>query len=270
MSDMRMLSDNIDHGKPFDWGRASKDYSRYRDIYPGEFYQTIVGLGICVEGQTVLDLGTGTGVLPRNLSRHGARFIGLDASAEQIAEAERLSAEQGISARYVVAKAEEMDFPDNAFDVVTACQCFFYFDKAVLMPKIARTLKPRGSLAILFMAWIPAENDIAGKSEKLVLEYNPSWTGVGWKRQPVTEPAWASEYGFRAAHKLAFDVMIPFTRESWNGRIRACRGVGASLSEEAIAAFDKEHARMLEQEAPDAFSIVHNVTMLVMENMKTS
>ena len=27
---------NIDGGKPFDWGRTSLDYARYRDIYPQE------------------------------------------------------------------------------------------------------------------------------------------------------------------------------------------------------------------------------------------
>ncbi len=78
---------DIDHGKEFDWGSASKDYARYRDIYPPEFYQKIVDLGLCVRGQTVLDLGTGTGVLPWNLYQYGADWTGIDLSENQIAEA---------------------------------------------------------------------------------------------------------------------------------------------------------------------------------------
>ena len=31
-----------------------------------------------------------------------------------------------------------------------------------------------------------------------------------------------------------YDLMVPFTKESWHGRMRACRGVGASLSEEEL------------------------------------
>lgn len=55
-------------GKSFDWGRVSLDYANYRDIYPSGFYQKILDLGLCKDGQKILDLGTGTGVLPRNIS----------------------------------------------------------------------------------------------------------------------------------------------------------------------------------------------------------
>ena len=70
--------------KAFDWGRTSGDYAKYRDIYPDVFYKKIVDRGLCVEGQEVLDLGTGTGVLPRNMYRYGAHWTGTDISPEQI------------------------------------------------------------------------------------------------------------------------------------------------------------------------------------------
>ena len=83
----------IDGGRPFDWGRASADYARYRDIYPPEFYQVLLDRGLCTAGQRVLDVGTGTGVLPRALYRYGAAFTGTDPAPEQIAQARRLAAE---------------------------------------------------------------------------------------------------------------------------------------------------------------------------------
>ena len=71
-----MISDKrIDSGKAFDWGRTSKEYAKYRDIYPKEFYDRIVKRNLCVKGQKVLDLGTGTGVLPRNMYQYGAEWI---------------------------------------------------------------------------------------------------------------------------------------------------------------------------------------------------
>lgn len=31
---MLIRDETIDRGRPFDWGRVSADYARYRDIYP--------------------------------------------------------------------------------------------------------------------------------------------------------------------------------------------------------------------------------------------
>ena len=55
---------NIDSEKGFDWGKTSSDYAKYRDIYPNEFYRYILDCGICKDGQTILDIGTGQGCFP--------------------------------------------------------------------------------------------------------------------------------------------------------------------------------------------------------------
>ncbi len=252
---------DIDGGQGFDWGRASADYARYRDIYPGLFYQKILGLGLCVQGQRVLDLGTGTGVLPRNLYRYGASFVGADISENQIAQARRLSAAAGMDIAYAVAAAEDVSFPDGSFDVVTACQCFLYFNKAVVLPKIHRLLKDGGHFCILFMAWLPGESAIAQRSEDLVLKYNPRWTGQGMKRYRPQPPEGAEEW-FAAENLEGYDISLPFTRESWHGRIKACRGIGASaLSQGAIDAFEREHLAYL-QSVPERFEIPHFVSIL--------
>jgi len=259
-----MISDDhIDGGRAFDWGRVSQDYARYRDIYPPEFYQRIVDLGLCVADQRVLDLGTGTGVLPRNLYRFGAQFTGADISANQIAEARRLSQEAGMAIDYVVASAESVEFPPETFDVVTACQCFIYFDQSVALPKIHRMLKGDGRFVVLWMAWLPDEDPIAHASEQLVLKYNPAWTGARMQRIEPSPPEWAAPL-FKPEHVFAYDMRVPFTRESWHGRIIACRGIGASsLSDAAIAAFDAEHRAWLEQHTPESFGILHQVSVIV-------
>ena len=76
---MTVMKD-IDSGKPFDWGRTSSDYAKYRDIYPEVFYEKIHSLGIGTSCQNVLDIGTGTGVIPRNMHHYGAKFTGTDIS----------------------------------------------------------------------------------------------------------------------------------------------------------------------------------------------
>ena len=256
-----MRNNAIDNGRPFDWGRTSEDYAKYRDIYPQAFYDKLAELSIGVKGQEVLDLGTGTGVLPRNMYRYGASWTGADISENQIAYAQKLSEEAGMNISYLVSPAESVDFPENSFDVITACQCFMYFDKTVLLPKIHKMLKPNGHFCVLFMAWLPEESPIAKASEELVLKYNPSWTGGHMTRYKLEAPPWCGGL-FEAANMLTYDLPVTFTRESWHGRIKACRGIGASsLTEAEITAWEQEHKAFL-QTVPETFDIMHYVTIL--------
>ena len=256
-----ITNQEIDHGKAFDWGRTSEDYAKYRDIYPDAFYEKLIEKGLCINRQKVLDLGTGTGVLPRNMYNYGADFIGADISENQISEAKRLSKEAGMKIEYTVASAEEVDFPDEAFDVITAVQCFWYFDKTIVLPKFHKMLKENGHLCILNMFWLPEESEIAYKSENLVLKYNPTWTGAGYKRHSLEAPNWIGDY-FTCEIAETFDLHIPFTRESWHGRMKACRGIGASsLPNEEITAWEKEHLEHMGT-LPETFEIIHFATIL--------
>lgn len=255
---------NIDDGKSFDWGKTSEDYAKYRDIYPEEFYRYILNLGLCKDGQKVLDIGTGTGVLPRNMYSYGAKWVGTDIAENQIEQAKKLAAESGMEIDFFTCKAEDVDFPDATFDVITACQCIWYPNHIVTAPKFARMLKPGGKFLILYMGWLPYEDEIAGKSEEIILKYNPKWTGSGDTVHPVWVPEEYLEF-FRLVSQEEFTVDVPFTRESWHGRMRACRGVGASMTPEEIAAWDQEHFAMLMDCANESFDVKHYVSIAVLE-----
>lgn len=261
---MNITDERIDGGKAFDWGRTSAEYAKYRDIYPEEFYKRIADRGLCVKGQKVLDLGTGTGVLPRNMYHYGAEWTGTDISPEQIAQAKLLAEAGNMRIDFRAVPAEELDFPKGSFDVLTACQCFWYFDHEKVMPKFAELLKDGGKLVILYMAWLPAEDPVAGKSEELVLKYNPKWSGAGEHRHTIWVPDVAFEY-FKDVEHEEYDLKVPFTGESWHGRMRASRGVGASLSEEELARWDAEHRALLQQIAPEKFEVLHYAAVRILE-----
>ena len=257
----------IDEGKAFDWGRTSKDYAQYRDIYPEEFYQKLIDMGLGIKGQSVLDIGTGTGVLPRNLYKYGAEFKGTDISENQIIQARALAKECNMEIDFSVVSAEKMDFLDNSFDVIMACQCFVYFDYEKLVPLLSKMLKPRGKFVVLYMAWLPNEDRIAGASEKLILKYNPVWNGAGEERHAIQIPNVVHDY-FDIDYSEVYDLNVPFTRDSWHGRMKACRGVGASLSDKNIEQWDKEHRQLLNEIAPDSFGIQHYAAILVLKSKK--
>lgn len=247
-----------DGGQEIDWGRTTADYALHRPGYPASFYERLLRLGIGLPGQRVLDLGTGTGNVARELARRGCRVTGVDVAEEQVEAARELAAGAGLEVDWLVARAEETGLPDGAFDVVTASQCWGYFDRDVMAAEIPRLLAAGGRLVTCHLSWLNHRDPIAARSVELVLAYNPGWTGARWKGDVERVPAW-SVGAFDVAAWFAYDEPIRFTRESWRGRMRACRGIGASLPADRVQAFDEEHAALLESEVPEEFDVLHRI-----------
>ena len=260
-----MKFSHIDGGEPFDWGKTSELYAKYRDIYPEEFLIRLIKAANIREGADVLDLGTGSGVIPRMLYATGARFTGVDISENQISEARRLANEATMCINFECLSAEEYLSAPRSFDSILACQCFDYFDHKVLAKRVWRALKSGGRFAVAYMSWLPFEDEIAGRSEALVLKYNPKWTGCGERPRPIRIPEIYLKY-FSVRSSEVFRLDVPFTRESWHGRMLACRGVSASLGESEVQAFSDEHMRMLSS-FPERFTIKHYAAIAVLEKL---
>lgn len=248
----------IDEGRAFDWGRTSTDYAAHRPGPPPSFYERLHALGIGRAAQRILDLGTGTGVLARQFARQGADVVGIDIAPEQIAAAARLAQDEGLRVRFAVAPAEAAGEPEASFDAITANQCWLYFDKVRVIPEVRRLLAPGGVLVTSHFSWLPRLDPVARQSEELVLRFNPGWGGADWHGAVPPMPKWA-EQDFVLAAMFWYDEEIPFTREAWRGRMRACRGVGASLPPEQVERFDREHDALLRRIAPDNFTILHRL-----------
>lgn len=62
---------------------------------------------------------------------------------------------------------------------------------------------------------------------------------------------------FELVYHEEYPLDVHFTRKSWNGRMKVCRGIGASLAEEEIAAWEQEHIKLLSEIAPAEFNILH-------------
>ena len=187
----------------------------------------------------------------------GAVVIGLDIAEEQIQEARRRSEALGANfADFVVASAEHTGLPGESFDVVTASQSWLYFDKTLVVPEVKRVLKRDGLLVTSHLIWLPRQDRIAQASERLVLKHNPRWSQADLSGEIPVMPKW-SEGHFRLHAMFVFDEQIAFTRESWRGRFRACRAIGATLTPEQTGAFDQEHEALLRDIAPEHFTVLH-------------
>ena len=142
--------------------------------------------------------------------------------------------------------------------------CWLYFDKEKLVPLIQHWLTRNGFLLIATLIWLPREDPVAQGMEKLVLKYNPQWQGADFSGDTDQMPGGLpGDFKLKVFHKQR--VQIPFSRESWRGKIRACRGVGASLPQKQIEKFDCEHADWLQKTVAPEFYIQHMFKLSIFE-----
>lgn len=100
----------------------------------------------------VLDVGCGIGGTSRYLASRfpESRVTGVTLSAKQVARGTQLAKEREISnVDFQVMDALAMDFPDNSFDLVWACESGEHMpDKDAYVKEMLRVLKPGGTLVI--------------------------------------------------------------------------------------------------------------------------
>lgn len=248
----------IDPRMEIDWGKTSEDYARFRPGPPESFYQKLAALNVGLKNQKILDVGTGTGLIARKLSSQGCIVTASDISSEQVEMAKELANQENLSIDFLVSSTEDLDFCENTFDVIIANQCFLYFDIEKVKPLFKKILKPNGVLVLSHFSWMPFLDKVAKNSEKLILKHNPHWTAHSYKGD--VKPYYPKlESHFRYKAFFVYDEGIPFTKESWLGRIRACRGVGASMDSATLAKFNSEHKELLDQTVAESFDIIHRL-----------
>lgn len=114
-----------------------------------------VALADLVNGETVLDVGCGTGEITLRAARRvGAQgsVMGLDPSPEMIAVAQGKAAQARLQIDFRMGVIEALPYPDDFFDAVLSSLMMHHLPaelKRAGLQEIARVLKPRGRLVIV-------------------------------------------------------------------------------------------------------------------------
>jgi 2-polyprenyl-3-methyl-5-hydroxy-6-metoxy-1,4-benzoquinol methylase len=259
-----MFPRRVKESKPLNWSATSQDYLQHRPGYPGEFFILLQQLGVGLAGQDILDLGSGTGALAIPLAKQGSRVTAVDLSEGQIQAGQQAAQQQGVSITFKVAPAEATEFPDQSFDVITASMCWLYFDIKRMEVEVPRLLRPNGLLLVSTLIWISDEDPIASQTGALLTRHVHQASEHVRGRDMEIVPAWSLNR-FRLKTYHDFKIDLPFTKESWRGRLRASRYIGAALSPERAAAFDRAHQELLDRIAPDQFNIRHRIRIQIFE-----
>ena len=117
-----------------------------------------------LSGRDSVELGCGTGYVSAWLARRGARPVGLDNSAAQLATARRLQDQFGLRFPLLQASAERTPLASDSFDLaISEYGASIWCDPHAWIPEAVRLLRPGGQLvflvnSVLLMLTIPDED----------------------------------------------------------------------------------------------------------------
>jgi SAM-dependent methyltransferase len=136
-----------------------------------------LGLLPDVSGLDVVELGCGTGYVSAWLARRGARPVGIDSSAAQLATARRFQREFGLEFPLLQGDAERVPLADERFDLaISEYGASIWCDPDRWVPEAARLLRPGGRLVFLvngtlLMLCVPERDEDGPAGDRLLRDY---------------------------------------------------------------------------------------------------
>ena len=108
-------------------------------------------------GETVLDVGCGSGVVDRWLGRRTAgqnRILGVDINRYLLQEAAALARKEGLEGTvdFREGSAEALPFPENSFDVTMSITVIEEVDARRMLAEMVRVTRPGGRVAVIARA----------------------------------------------------------------------------------------------------------------------
>ena len=150
----------------------SDDYAKFRPVYPKKLIDFL--LSLTSNHETCWDCGTGNGQLAVALSDKFNQVHATDISQRQLDNATPRP-----NIEYSRQPAEQTNFPENSFDLITVAQAAHWFDFDRFNPEVKRVLKPDGVIVLFGYGLVRVDEEI-----------QPIIEDFYWK---VTKPYWDPE-----------------------------------------------------------------------------
>jgi ubiquinone/menaquinone biosynthesis C-methylase UbiE len=217
---------------------GAKDYDEY--LVPGLFEpwaRDLITRAQVWKGDRVVDLACGTGIVACRIAGSGASVIGIDASADQLAQARVRASEEHVPVTWMQKDFSATTLKSAGFDLVTCQQGLQFATDRAAVVKEARRLIASGGRA-WFACWAAlAHQDGFREVEAIASRHYGAADGTA---SSMTEPELAA---LLAKHFMAVKVetatrVVRFPdAESFARKLLASKAEdqGATPTEEAVA-----------------------------------
>jgi ubiquinone/menaquinone biosynthesis C-methylase UbiE len=185
-------------------------YAKYRPQYPQELFDFI--LQHVEKKQTAWDCATGNGQSAKVLAKYFEKVFATDISQKQID-----NAEQTENIYYSVQPAQQTNFPDNAFDLITVSQALHWFATDEFYTEIKRVAKPDS----VFAAWSYSLLHVSPEIDKLLRSFYTNIIGPYWdaERKYVDDEYKTIPFPFPEITTPDFNMEYYWTIEELDGYI---------------------------------------------------
>jgi len=192
-------------------------------------------------GTSVLDVGCGPGSITCDFAElvAPAKVVGLDRSADIVAQAASLAAERGVeNVEFVTGNIYDLDFEDETFDLVHAHQVLQHLtDPVAALREMRRVAKPGAIVAMRDadfhgMSWYPEVRELDDWMElyQRIARRNGAEPDAG--RRLVS---WAQQAGFTDVAPSSSNWLYATAQQRrWQSRVWSERVLHSAFAEQAL------------------------------------
>jgi ubiquinone/menaquinone biosynthesis C-methylase UbiE len=197
------------------------DYKKYRPLYPSSICDVLESVAGLTAGSTVVDIGSGTGIMSKILLDYGCKVYAVEPNAAMQKEAE--DDLNGYHLFHSVdGAAEDTKLPERTANLIIAATAFHWFDKLKARNEFKRIAKPGAFTALVWNERLTDVDPFHQDYEALLVKHGTDYQKVDFRRTNHTG--------------VISDFFLPAVMEVWSLdyqeqlNLETCKGRLSSLS----------------------------------------
>jgi ubiquinone/menaquinone biosynthesis C-methylase UbiE len=220
------------------FSKQAADYAKFRPRYPKELFRWLAS--VAPHTQLAWDCATGSGQAAVELAKVFGNVIATDASAKQLANAERHR-----QIEYRVATAEDSGLESSSVDLITVAQALHWFDLPRFEIEARRVAKAGGIVA----AWAYKLATVSPAIDGIVSRYYSDVVGSYWPAERVlVEKFEELPFRFEGIETPRFEMMAEWKVDHLLGYLSTW-----SATQRFLAAENRDPLENVEQQLLEAW-----------------